>query len=140
MAESDFSWIYLLIFIAIPLSRILPRLLKRRSEKNKIAAQRVYEEQVEQSTGDTVQEHTKETPSESSKPQTNDMRVLGELNIGVKKFENILKNTGLDGNELSSILKDLEKRGLMRVEEKKGIAGTKIELYATEKGFKKYYS
>jgi len=28
----------------------------------------------------------------------------------------------------------------MRVEEKKGLSGTRIELYATEKGFKKYYS
>jgi len=35
MAVGDFSWIYLLIFMAIPLARIIPRILaKRRKENN----------------------------------------------------------------------------------------------------------
>ncbi len=84
----------------------------------------------------TVQEHTRD----SSKPLTKDMLVLGELNRGTKKFETIVKNTGIDSNELNSILKDLENRDLMRVEQKNGIMGPKVELYPTDKGFKEYYS
>jgi len=30
MADPNFSWIYLVIFLAIPLSRIVPRLLAKR--------------------------------------------------------------------------------------------------------------
>jgi hypothetical protein len=37
-------------------------------------------------------------------------------------------------------LEDLEKRGLMKVEEKSGLFGSKVELYLTDKGFKEYYS
>ena len=74
------------------------------------------------------------------KPETKDMQVLGELNRGVKNFENIQKITGFKHDELSSILEDLEKRGLMKVEEKSGLFGPKVELYLTDKGFKEYYS
>jgi len=35
MADPNFSWIYLIIFLAIPLSRIIPRLISRRKlQKN----------------------------------------------------------------------------------------------------------
>jgi len=68
------------------------------------------------------------------------MLVLGELNSGTKNFESIKKNTDLDSTELNSILEDLEKRGLLRVEHKQGLFGTKIELYSTEKGFREYYT
>jgi len=37
-------------------------------------------------------------------------------------------------------LEDLEKRGLMKVEEKSGLFGPKVELYLTDKGYKEYYS
>ena len=75
-----------------------------------------------------------------TRPETIDMLVLGELNRGAKTFGQIKKNTGLDSTELDSILEDLENRGLMRVEQKKGLLGIKIELYPTDKGFKEYYS
>jgi len=75
-----------------------------------------------------------------ARPETKDMLVLGELNRGIKNFDKIQKIIGLERNELISILDDLEKRGLMRVEEKSGPFGPKIELYATDKGFKEYYS
>ncbi len=135
MTSHDFSWIYLLFFLIIPLSRIIPRLLRKRGMKN-TPSQTYPEGQFGQSSGETVQEQTRE----SSRPQTKDMLVLGELNRGIKNFENILKNTGLDSNELNSILKDLEKRDLMKVEEKKGPFGTKIELSSTKKGLREYYS
>ncbi len=50
------------------------------------------------------------------------------------------KITGLERDELISILDDLEKRGLMRTEQKSGFFGTKIELYVTDKGFQEYYA
>lgn len=68
------------------------------------------------------------------------MLVLGELYSGAKKFDSIQKATNLERNELISILEDLEKRGLMRVEQKSGLFGPKVELYVTDKGFKEYYS
>jgi len=37
-------------------------------------------------------------------------------------------------------LEDLEKKGMMKVEEKSGLLGSKIELYPTKKGIKEYYS
>ena len=75
-----------------------------------------------------------------SKPQTKDMIVLGELNFGVRTFEGIQKNTGLDAKELDSILQELERDGLLEVHQKQGLFGTKIELLPTEKGQKKFYS
>ena len=84
----------------------------------------------------SMQEHPNEIPTR----QTNDMLVLGELNKGTKQFDKIQKNTNLDVNELESILEDLQRQGLMRVEHKKGPFGTKVELHSTEKGFDKYYS
>ena len=135
MAEEGFAWFYLLIFLMIPLMRIIPRLLRRRKMKNIIPSQTFSGGKFEQGS-DTIQEHARDP----SKPKTKDMLVLGELNGGTKNFEGIKKNTALDSNELNSILEDLEKRGLIRVEQKKGLFGVKIELYATEKGFREYYT
>ncbi len=84
---------------------------------------------------------TLDTPRRNlAQPETKDMLVLGELNRGAKNFETMKKITGLERDELISILDDLEKRGLMRVEKKSGVFGTKIELYVTDKGFQVYYS
>ena len=79
-------------------------------------------------------------PKSESKPETKDTQVLGELNRGAKNFEIIQKITGLEHDELASIMEDLEKRGLMKVEEKSGLFGPKVELYLTDKGYKEYYS
>jgi len=135
MEHNGFAWFYLLIFLMIPLMRIIPRLLRRRKMKNIIPSQTFSRDQFEQGS-DTIQEHTRDP----SKPKTKDMLVLGELNSGTKNFEIIKKNTDLDTDELNSILEDLEKRGLLRVEHKQGLFGTKVELYSTEKGFREYYT
>ena len=79
-------------------------------------------------------------PEPEPKHETKDKQVLGELNRGAKNFEEIQKITGLERDELVSILKDLEDRRLMKVEEKSGLFGRKVELYLTDKGIKKYYS
>ena len=147
--EADFSWIYLVIFLMVPLARILPRVLK----KYKIGgfqSQEVPQRQFESDFNRYEEQSDKQfqsTPTESqeipksSKPQTKNMLVLGELHRGVRLFENVQKNTGLTNEELNSILEDLETNGLMKTQEKPGLmGGTKTELVPTDKGFKEYYS
>ncbi|MDO8640486.1 MAG: hypothetical protein Q7R33_02990, partial [Nitrosarchaeum sp.] len=59
---------------------------------------------------------------------------------GTKNFDVLQKNLGIDNKTLNSVLEDLENQGLMRVEQKQGLLGPKVELYPTEEGIKKYYS
>lgn len=75
-----------------------------------------------------------------SAPKTYEMKVLGELVQGTKNFEMLQKKLELDSEVLNSILEGLENKKLMRVKQKQGILGQKIELYPTEEGIKKYYS
>ncbi len=129
-----FYWFWL-IFLMIPLVRVIQGYIRKRNnpDYNKSSDKRV-ETQFEGP-------NTIEKPVRNlARPETKDMLVLGELNRGVKKFEKIQKITGLEHDELISIFDDLEKRGLMRVEEKSGPLGPKVELFVTDKGFKEYYS
>lgn len=142
MADPNFSWIYIIIFLAIPLARIIPRLLAKRGIGKRFI-QPQQSKPFEPSFVKPAQEH----PSESFEPQTNPFKpqtknnlVLGVLNRGSKTFESIQKNTGLDNQELDDILEDLEKDGLLKVVQKQGMFGPKTELYPTDKGFKEYYS
>ncbi len=146
--EADFSWIYLLIFLMFPLARILPRALKKFksdnfksqeiSQKPLASDYKRYEEQSDKQFESNSTDYNK--PPKFSKPETKNMLVLGELNRGVKLFENIQKNTGLTVEELNSILEDLENNGLMKSQKKSGLFGMKTELLPTDKGFKEYYS
>lgn len=129
----DFSWIYFLIFL-IPLVRIIPRFLRKMKKSG--TNQTLQREQFVLRSDNTTQKPSREL----SRSQTKDMLVLGELYRGIKTFENVKKNTGLESSELNSILEDLEKQELIRVEQKNGLFGPKVELYATEKGFRKYQS
>ncbi len=147
--EADFSWIYLIFFLMIPLARIIPRVLAKMRNKNS-STQTIQEEQF----GPNINKHYEEpqsefskperefpnTQREFSKPQTKNMLVLGELHRGSKTFESIQRNTGLNNKELDAILEDLEKKDMLKVQHKQGLLGTKIELHPTEKGFKEYYS
>ena len=63
-----------------------------------------------------------------------DVIVLGSIRRGKKKFSNIQNETKITAEELNTILEDLEKKGYIRVEEKKGWFGKKIELKITENG------
>jgi DNA-binding HxlR family transcriptional regulator len=143
MATEGFAWIYLVFFLIIPLSRILPRIVRKWKEKNQ-----GYPEQFTQTTyqskNETVAEPSRKIPQEEipkeMSPQTLDMLVLGELNRGTKNFNAIQRNLGIDSKTLEDILESLEKQGLMKVQNKQGVLGPKIELIPTEKGFKKFYS
>ena len=63
-----------------------------------------------------------------------DLMVLGAIIRGKKKFDNIVKATNIDPKEIDSILAKLDERGFIRVNEKKGWLGTKIEITVTESG------
>ena len=63
-----------------------------------------------------------------------DVIVLGSIRRGKKKFSNIQNETRINPEELNSILEELENNGFIRVEEKKGWFGKKIELKITDKG------
>lgn len=134
MADPNFSWVYLIIFLAIPLARIIPRIFAKRRIGNKMPGM-IQEKQSQYDVSEMPRSQT-----ESSKPQTKNMLVLGELNRGSKTFENIQKNTGLNNKELDTILEDLENNGMLKVEQKQGFFGPKTELHPTDKGFKAYYS
>ena len=136
MADPNFSWIYLVIFLAIPLARIIPRLLA------KYRGEQPSSDQFERRFDDFGQPESNQsfTKKESQKPLTRERQVLRELHQGVNSFDKLQKNTGFDTPMLNSILEDLEKQGLMKVVEKQGMFGPKVELYSTDKGFKDYYS
>ena len=131
-----FYWIWL-IFLMIPLARVIQRYIRKRNNPDYYtSSEKRVGMQLEKTSTNTIEKPVRNL----TRPETKDMLVLGELNRGVKSFEKIQKIIGLKRDELISILDDLEKRGLMRVEEKKGPFGPKVELYATDKGFKEYYS
>ncbi|MFQ5440411.1 MAG: winged helix-turn-helix transcriptional regulator [Nitrosopumilaceae archaeon] len=143
MADEGFGWIYLVFFLIIPLSRIVPRLVRKWKDRNQTNPEE-FTQTTNQSTNESISEPTRksfqfETQKEMS-PKTLDMLVLGELNRGTKNFNSIQKNLGIDNNALEKILEGLEKDGLMMVQHKQAIFGPKIELIITEKGFKKFYS
>jgi DNA-binding HxlR family transcriptional regulator len=63
-----------------------------------------------------------------------DVIVLGSIRRGKKKFSNIQDETKINLEELNSILEELENKKYIKVEEKKGLFGKKIELRVTEEG------
>ena len=134
--SDHFYWIWL-IFLMIPLVRVIQRYIRKRNNPDYYtSSEKRVEMQLEKTSTNTIEKPVRNL----ARPETKDMLVLGELNRGVKSFDKMQKIIGLKRNELISILDDLEKRGLMRVEEKSGPFGPKVELYATDKGFKEYYS
>ena len=63
-----------------------------------------------------------------------DVIVLGSIRRGKKKFSNIQNETKISSEELNLILEELENKKFIKVEEKKGLFGKKIELRVTEEG------
>ena len=135
------SWQWLFVFFAILMvARIVPRLVRQRKmnfQKNNPTADQPFFSKTEQPfiKEAKIQPFTKET-----KPESKDMLVLGLIIRDYKTFDEIRKKTGFDSGELNSILEDLEKRGLMKVQQKKGLIGIKVELHPTEKGYHEYDS
>jgi hypothetical protein len=136
--EENFAWVYLLAFFIIPLASMVPRMLRKRMKnKEKNLSQRTIPEKRQIQSNP---EYSNESQIESSKFQPKNMLVLGELIRESKTFENIQKNTGLSNKELDFILGDLEENKMLKIHQKKGLLGIKIELYPTEKGIQKYHT
>ncbi len=66
--------------------------------------------------------------------ESEDVMVLGAINSGVKKFEEIQNITQIDPKILDEILARLEGRGMIMVEHKKGWMGQKVEIQVTKNG------
>lgn len=137
MADPNFSWIYLIIFLAIPLARIIPRLIAKRRGQDNRTQQEGFESRFDEYRRPQMEtRHEMKVEENLSK----DVIVLRQLNLGVKAFESIQRNTGMDRKELDSILANLERDGLLKVVQKQGLLGPKIELYPTDKGFREFHS
>jgi len=132
-----FYWIWANFFI-IPFISIIRRYLRKRNTQNSSKSSEQYHEMQFQTNSSKIETPRRNLPE--SKHETKDMQVFEVLNHGAGNFEKIQKITGLKHDELVSILEDLEKRGMMKVEEKSGLLGSKIELYPTKKGIKEYYT
>ena len=139
MDPSYFSWIFLAFVMLIPLARIIPRLIARRSTHKSYQSTSKQPQQTE-AYESPQQAKAYRGPQRDSQLDTKSMLVLGALNRGFNTFASIQKDTGLEDKDLDSILGELEKKGLMAVRQKQGMLGTKVELYPTDKGFKSYYS
>ena len=145
MAQENFIWIYLIFFL-IPLARIIPRIIRKWQNKDKYQPgtqvkqnfQRIEPKQEAFESPRTYENKEFKKTEPNQKPLSDEMRVLGEINRGIKDFNNIQKNLKIDNQELEKILMKFEDEGLMRVIKKNGLTGSKIELYPTEKGFKKF--
>ena len=143
--EENYSWIYLLIFMIIPLARILPRLLRRAGLKQDISARpetprgNFFQESSsadnfrESASPDNFQESPRREEF-STKNWPKEKIVLGLLMTNISKFEELQKKGNISTNNLDTILQDLEKKGLMRPVEKSGPFGKSIQLRITEKG------
>ena len=149
--EENYSWIYLLIFLIIPLARILPRVLKRAGIKQNISTrsesprenffQESSPDRFQESSPDRFQESSPDNFEESprreefsTKNWSKEKIVLGLLLTDITKFEEIQKRANLSTNNLDNILQDLEKKRLMMPVEKSGPFGKSIQLKITEKG------
>ena len=137
------SWQWIFVFFAILMAaRVIPRIMKR---------QKMNFQRSDVGTNDQtflnepkmqpfVKEAKEPTFGKEAKPESKEMMVLGQINRGYKTFGEIRKKTGFDSEDLNSILEDLEKRGLMKVQKIKGLVGIKVELLPTEKGYREYDS
>ena len=148
--EIDYSWIFLLIFLIIPLARILPRILKRTGFKENISArlesprenffkESDYADNFKES--DYADNFKESPPTEeefSTRNWSTEKIVLGLLMSDISKFEELQKRGNLSTNNLDRILQNLEKKGFMTPVEKSGPFGTSIQLKITEKGIREF--
>ena len=137
--EPNYSWIYLLIFLMIPLARVLPRILRRAGLKPNIATR------PETPRGNFFKEPPSDNFTESprreeysTKDWSKEKIVLGLLMTNISKFEELQKRGNLSVNNLDRILQELERRGCMKPVEKSGPFGKSIELKITEKGVREF--
>ena len=136
-----FYWIWAIFFI-IPFISIIRRYLRKRNTQNFSKSPEQYHEMQFQTNSSKIETPRRNLlePEPEPKHETKDMQVFEVLNYGAENFEKIQEITGIKHDELVSILEDLEKRGMMKVEEKSGLFGPKVELYLTDKGSTKIHS
>jgi len=136
-----FYWIWAIFFI-IPFISIIRRYLRKRNTQNFSKSPEQYHEMQFQTNSIKIETPRRNLlqPEPEPKHAPKDMQVFEVLNHGAGNFEKIQRITSHKHDELVSILEDLEKRCMMKVEEKSGLLGSKIELYPTKKGIKEYYS
>jgi len=137
------SWQWIFVFFAVLMvARIIPRIMKRQKMGFQQSDVRSSDHTFpnEPKMQPFVKEAKEQPFRHDTKPETKDMAVLGHIIRGYKTFEEIRKRTRFDSKDLNSILDDLEKRGLMKVQQKKGLIGIKVELLPTEKGYLEYDS
>ena len=133
--EPNYSWIYLLIFLIIPLARVIPRILRRAGLKPNIATR--TETPRENFFKEPPSDNFTESPSKeeySTKNWSKEKIVLGLLMTNISKFEELQERANLSTNNLDAILQDLEKKRLMMPVEKSSPFGKSIQLKITEKG------
>ena len=133
--EENYSWIYLLIFLIIPLARILPRVLKRAGLKQNISTrpENPRKNFFQESSPDNFEESPRKEEF-STKNWSKEKIVLGLLMTNISKFEELQKRANLSTNNLDTILQDLEKKRFMMPVEKSCPFGKSIQLKITEKG------
>jgi len=148
--EIDYSWIFLLIFLIIPLARILPRILKRTGFKENISArlesprenffkESDYDDNFKESDyADNFEESPPTKEEFSTRNWSTEKIVLGLLMSDISKFEELQKRGNLSTNNLDRILQNLEKKGFMTPVEKSGPFGTSVQLKITEKGAREF--
>ena len=136
------SWQWIFVFFVILMAvRIAPRILKQRKmnmqRSGGITTEQPFFNEPKQS---FVKESDVQSFGKATTPESKDMLVLGLIIRGYKTFDEIRKRIGFDSKDLNTILDDLEKRELMKVQQKKGLLGIKVELLPTEKGYREYDS
>ena len=148
--EENFSWIYLLIFLIIPLARILPRIFKRGDLKKSISArlesprENFFKESdsadnfKESDSADNFKESPPTEEEFSTRNWSTEKIVLGLLMSDISKFEELQKRGNLSTNNLDRILQNFEKKGFMTPVEKSGPFGKSIQLKITEKGAREF--
>ncbi len=137
----SWQWIFG-FFVILMVARIVPRLIRQRKmnfqKSNVVTTEQPFRN--EPNAQPFVKEAKEQSFSKETKPESKEMLVLGQINRGYKTFGEIRKKTGFDSEELNSILGNLEKRGLMKVQKKNGMLGSKVELLPTEKGYLEFDS
>ena len=153
--EPNYSWIYLLIFLIIPLARVIPRILRRAGLKPNIATrtetprENFFKESPSDNFRESPSDNFRESPSDNftESPSREDLStknwpkekiVLGLLMTNISKFEELQKRGNLSVNNLDRILQELERRGCMKPVEKSGPFGKSIQLKITEKGVREF--
>ena len=134
-----FYWIWAIFFI-IPFISIIRRYLRKRNMQDSSKSSEQHHEMQFKTNSSKIETPRRNLLEPEPKHETKDMQVFEVLNYGAGNFEKIQKITGLEHDELVSILEDVENKDMIKVEEKSGLFGSKIQLYPTNKGIKEYYS